>query len=75
MMGDSGQLKKTVTDLSPVMSSHLSEAGTRNHLHPELVSIDDTETCSLCVRCLRRINEEIEFDIFCTSQNALRYLR
>jgi hypothetical protein len=74
-MGDSGQLKKTVTDLSPVMSSHLSKAGTRYHLHPELVSVGGAETCSLRARCLRLMNEEIEFDNSCTSQNALRYLR
>jgi hypothetical protein len=57
-MGDSGQLKKTVTDLSPVISSHLSKAGTRYHLHPELANVGGTETCSLCVLCLQLMNEE-----------------
>ena len=62
-MDEFGQLKKTVTDLSPVMSSYLSKTGTRYHLHPELVNVGDTETCSLCVACLQLMNEEIEIEI------------
>ncbi len=61
-MDDSGQLKKTVTDLSPVMSSRLSKAGTRYHLLPELVNVGDTETCSMCVLCLQLMNEGIEVE-------------
>lgn len=62
-MDEFGQLKKTVTDLSPVMSSYLSKTGVRYHLHPELVNVGDTETCSLCVACLQVMNEEIEIEI------------
>ncbi len=60
-MDDSGVLRKTATDLSPVMSSFLSKTGTRYHLHPELIKIrETTEMCSLCVPCLRLVEEEIE---------------
>ena len=53
-------LRETVTDLSPVMSSFLSENGTRYHLHPELIKIrETTEMCSFCVPCLRLVEEEI----------------
>ncbi len=59
-MDDSGVLRKTATDLSPVMSSFLSKTGTRYHLHPELIKIrETTEMCCLCVPCLRLVEEEI----------------
>ena len=60
-MDESGVLRETATDLSPVMSSHLSEeTGTRYHLHPELVKTGDTtEMCCFCVNCLHLVKEEI----------------
>ena len=60
LMDESGVLKETATDLSPVMSSCLSETGTRYHLHPELVKTGETtEMCCLCVPCLHLVKEEI----------------
>ena len=57
-MGESGVLKDSVTDLSPIMSSFMSANGTRYHLHPELVKKGEVEVISLCVNCLELVNEE-----------------
>ena len=60
LMGESGVLNKTATDLSPIKSSFLSANGTRYHLHPELIKIcETTEMCCLCVLCLHLVDEEI----------------
>jgi hypothetical protein len=60
LMGESGVLNKTATDLSPIKSSFLSANGTRYHLHPELIKIcGTTEMCCLCVLCLHLVDEEI----------------
>ena len=57
-MGESGVLKDSVTDLSPIMSSFMSANGTRYHLHPELVKKGEVEVISLCVNCLELVKEE-----------------
>ena len=61
-MDESGQLQKAITDLSSIISSYLSEDGTRYLLHSELVSVGDTETCSQCVPCLQLMKEEEEIE-------------
>ena len=57
-MGESGVLKESPTDLSPIMSTFMSSNGTRYHLHPELVKQGEVEVIYLCVDCLQLVKEE-----------------